>query len=122
MPAVNQIEVHPHFPQQEQRRLDLELGVRTQSWSPLGRGRSLLETAAIADPARRHGVTPAQIVLRWHRQQGLVPVPRSADLRRQRENLDTERFDLADELDAITALGRSGGRLWGGDPDTTEFM
>ena len=123
VPSVNQIEVHPHFPQEEQRRQNLSLGIRTLSWSPLGRGRPLLQASQVAGPARRLGVTPAQVVLRWHRQQGLVPVPRSADRGRQRENLDTERFDLtSDELAAITGLGRHGGRLWGGDPDTTEFM
>ena len=119
-PAVNQIEVHPHFPQEEQRRVDRELGIRTQSWSPLGRGRELLRASEVAQSANRLGVTPGQVVLRWHHQLGLLPIPRSSNPQRQRENLEVASFELtADEVAALTALGRRGSRLWGGDPDTT---
>lgn len=122
-PAVNQIELHPHFPQEEQRRVDRNLGICTQSWSPLGRGRELLRAPEVAQPANRLGVTPAQVVLRWHHQLGLLPIPKSANPQRQRENLEISGFELtADEVTALTALGRRGGRLWDGDPDTTGFM
>lgn len=122
-PAVNQIELHPHFPQDEQRRVDRDLGICTQSWSPLGRGRELLRTREVTRPANRLGVTPAQVVLRWHHQLGLLPIPRSGNPQRQRENLAIADFALtADEVAAITALGRGGGRLWNGDPDTVAFM
>ena len=122
-PAVNQIELHPHFPQEEQRRVDRNLGIRTQSWSPLGRGRGLLGAPEVARPSNRLGVTPAQVVLRWHHQLGLLPIPKSANPQRQRENLEIASFELtAGEVSALTALGRRGGRLWGGDPDTTGFM
>ena len=68
-----------------------------------------------------HGATPAQVVLRWHQQLGCLPIPRSSDPGRQRENLRLGRLRLdEDELRAITSLGRSGGRLWGGDPETEE--
>ena len=123
VPAVNQIELHPHFPQDEQRRVDRDLGIRTQSWSPLGRGRELLDAIEVQGPANRLRVTPAQVVLRWHTQLGLLPIPRSTDPQRQRQNLEIEGFELsADEVTAIGALGRSGGRLWNGDPDITGFM
>ena len=123
VPAVNQIEVHPHFPQAVQRRVDQGLGICTQSWSPLGRGPELLQASVVAGPAERLGVTPAQVVLRWHRQLGLLPIPRSTDPQRQRDNLATDGFELtAGEVTALTALGRGGDRLWGGDPDTTGFM
>lgn len=123
VPAVNQIEVHPHLPQQQQRRVDHDLGIRTQSWSPLGRGRELLATPEVTGPADRLGVSPAQVVLRWHHQLGLLPIPRSNDPRRQRENLQIADLQLTtDDLTAITALGRDGGRLWDGDPETTGFM
>ena len=122
-PAVNQIEVHPHFPQDEQRRVDRDLGIRTQSWSPLGRGQELLRQPQVTGPAQRLGVTPAQVVLRWHHQLGLLPIPKSGNPQRQRENLQLAGFDLTPgEVVALTALGRDGGRLWGGDPDTTGFM
>lgn len=123
VPAVNQIEVHPHLPQEQQRRVDRDLGILTQSWSPLGRGAELLGTPEVARPADRLGVTPAQVVLRWHHQIGALPIPRSSNPRRQRDNLDIAGFELTtDEVTAITALGRHGGTLWGGDPETTGFM
>ena len=122
-PAVNQIEVHPHLPQDQQRRVDAGLGITTQSWSPLGRGRELLGAPEVTAPASRLDATPAQVVLRWHHQLGLVPLPRSTDPQRQRDNLDIAGFELtADEVTAITALSRAGGRLWDGDPETTGFM
>ena len=123
VPVVNQLEVHPHFPQQEQRRVDRDLGILTQSWSPLGRGRELLVAPEVTAAAQRLGVSPAQVVLRWHHQLGALPIPRSSDPHRQRENLQLAGFELtAEEVGAITALGRDGGRLWGGDPETTGFM
>lgn len=122
-PAVNQIEVHPHYPQVQQRSVDRGLGILTQSWSPLGRGQDLLRTPEVAEPARRLSVTPAQVVLRWHHQLGLLPVPKSGDPQRQRDNLDLTGFELnADQISALSALGRPDGRLWDGDPDTTGFM
>ena len=123
VPAVNQIEVHPHFPQEQQRSVDRDLGIRTQSWSTLGRGAELLAAREVTRPAERMGVSPAQVVLRWHHQLGLLPIPRSTDVQRQRDNLDLAGFTLtADELAALTGLGRDGGRLWDGDPETTGFM
>ena len=75
------------------------------------------------DAAERHGVTPGQVILRWHVQLGSVPVPKSATPSRQAENLDLFGFELTDaEVEAITALGRPDGRLFGGDPDTHEEM
>ncbi len=122
VPAINQIELHPHFPQEQARALHRRLGIRTQSWSPLGLGgRATLAAEPVADAARRHGATPAQVVLRWHQQLGCLPIPRSSDPERQRENLQLGRLRLdEDELRAITSLGHSGGRLWGGDPETEE--
>jgi diketogulonate reductase-like aldo/keto reductase len=71
--------------------------------------------------AQNHGVTPAQVILRWHLHLGALPLPKSATPQRQRENLDVFGFDLsANEVAAITDLGRSDGRLFGGDPDTHE--
>ncbi|GEN81073.1 aldo/keto reductase [Actinotalea fermentans] len=123
VPAVNQVELHPFFPQVELRAFHAEHGIVTESWSPLGKRAPVRETAPVVAAARAHGVTPAQVVLRWHLQLGAVPIPKSADPGRQRENLDLAGFALtAEEVAAITALGRPDGRLFGGDPNTHEEM
>ncbi|MFB2581271.1 aldo/keto reductase [Herbiconiux sp. P15] len=120
-PAVNQIELHPYFPQVELRAVNAELGIVTEAWSPLGKGSAPYEEPAVVAAAEAHGVTPAQAILRWHVQLGTVAVPKSATPSRQAENLDVFGFELtAAEVDAITALGKPDGRLFGGDPTTHE--
>lgn len=116
-PAVNQIEMHPAFPQAALRAEHAARGILTQSYQPLGRGR-LLDAPAVTEAARFHGVTPAQVMLRWHHQLGALPVPKSADPDRQRENLDIFRFNLREwELERISALESS---RYGGDPESHE--
>ncbi|MEI2809683.1 MAG: aldo/keto reductase [Nocardioides sp.] len=120
-PAVNQIELHPLFPQVEMRAVNAELGIQTEAWSPLGKRLAQYEAPAVGEPATRLGVSPAQVILRWHLQLGTLPVPKSADPLRQAANLDVFGWELtSDEMAAITALGRPDGRLFGGDPDTHE--
>ncbi|MFT3873741.1 MAG: aldo/keto reductase [Nocardioides sp.] len=122
-PAVNQIELHPHFPQVEQRAVNERLGILTESWSPLGRRQAPFEEPAVAGPAEAYGVTPGQVILRWQVQLGALPIPKSATRARQTQNLDVFGFQLtAGEVAAITALGRTDGRLFGSDPDTHEEM
>ncbi len=122
MPAVNQIELHPHFSQAALCRVHRELGILTESWSPLGEGKSFGE-ASIAGPATKYGRTPAQIVLRWHIQLGVIPLPKSANPARQAENAGIFDFALTEsEVAAISALSQPDGRLWGGDPMTNEEM
>lgn len=123
VPAVNQVELHPFFPQVELRAFHAEHGIVTEAWSPLGKGAPVREAPPVVAAAEAHGVTPAQVVLRWHRQIGSVPIPKSGNRDRQRENLDIEGFELTDgQVEAITALGRPDGRLFGGDPNTHEEM
>lgn len=118
LPAVNQIEMHPRLPQEELRAVHAAKDIRTESWSPLGRGRDLLEDPELVAVARTHGVTPGQAVLRWHTQLGSVPIPKSANPGRQRENLDIFGFELTpEELDRVAAGPH---RRYGGDPDTHE--
>lgn len=120
-PAVNQVELHPYFPQGELRAFHAERGIRTESWSPLARRTELLAEAVIGEVAEAHGVTPTQVVLRWHVQLGSTPIPKSADTQRQRENADVFGFELTDaEVAGISGLER--GRLWDGDPDHHEEM
>ncbi|KOY57520.1 aldo/keto reductase [Streptomyces sp. XY332] len=118
VPAVNQIELHPLFPQPELRALHSRLGIATEAWSPLGQGKELLTLPAVAEAAARHGRSPAQVVLRWHLQLGNIVIPKSVTPSRIRENLDVFGFELdADDLSALDALGRgsSAGRI-GPDP------
>ena len=116
-PAVNQVELHPYFPQEKQRRVHEELGIRTESWSPLGRGGSVFHEKPITEIAEALGRTPSQVVLRWQIQLGSVPLPKAATPSRQTENLDVFDFELdAAQVAAITALGRPEGRLFDADP------
>ena len=119
VPVVNQVELHPYFPQAQLRAFHDEHDIRTESWSPLAKRSDLMQEPVIVELADAHGVTPAQLVLRWHVELGAVPIPKSSDAGRRRANLDVFGFALAsEEVDAISALSR--GRLWGGDPDTHE--
>ncbi|GAB3176085.1 aldo/keto reductase [Streptomyces incanus] len=118
LPSVNQVELHPFFPQEELRAHHAGKGVLVESWSPLGRGSQLLDDLAVAAVAEAHGVTPAQAVLRWHIQLGVLPVPKSADPERQRANLDVFGFTLDDaQMHALTDRAH---RRIGGDPEVHE--
>ncbi|MGA9870736.1 MAG: aldo/keto reductase [Rhodococcus sp. (in: high G+C Gram-positive bacteria)] len=119
VPAVNQIELHPYFPQHELREYHQNNEIVTESWSPLGRGSELMQATPITDAAAAHGVTPGQVILRWQVQLGAVPLPKSSDPGRQRQNLDVFGFELGDsEVAAISGLER--GRIWDQDPDVYE--
>ncbi|HET9779067.1 MAG TPA: aldo/keto reductase [Propionibacteriaceae bacterium] len=120
VPAVNQIEVHPYFQQREVQTLGAEHGILTQAWSPLGgitfyrdgHHSSTLEDPVIGDIAKAQDKTPAQVMLRWHLQQGRSVIPKSTKPHRIAENIDVFDFELSiEELAAIDALdtGRRGG-------------
>jgi len=116
-PVVNQVELHPRFPQAALREFDADHDILTESWTPLGR--DVVEEPIIVEAARAHAVTPSQVVLRWQVQLGAVPIPKSANADRQRENIDVFAFELSDaEMRSIASLESS--RLWGADPDTHE--
>lgn len=116
VPAVNQVELHPHFQQPELRAVHRELGIATEAWAPLGAGKGVLDEPALADIARRLGVTPAQVVLRWHLDLGNIAIPKSVHPDRQRENFDVFGFELSDDdHERIGALDR--GQRNGPDPD-----
>lgn len=114
VPVVNQVELHPFLQQRDVRAAHAELGIVTEAWSPLAKGR--LDDGTIADIAKRHGKTPAQVVLRWHVQLGNVVIPKSVTPSRITENIDLFDVELSDEdMDAIAAL--DAGRRTGPDPD-----
>ena len=116
-PAVNQIELHPLFPQGAMLDYDQAKRIVTQSYMPLGRG-VLLDEARIGAIASAHDVSPAQVVLRWHVQRGAIPIPKSATPARQATNLDVFRFALTDG--EMAAMGGFDHRRLAGDPDTFE--
>lgn len=122
-PALNQIELHPWFVQEHMRAVHAERGIVTQAWSPLGKSAAPFTEPAVAAAAEAHGVTPAQVILRWHVELGSLPLPKSGTPARQVDNLDVFGFELADdEVAAISALDKPDGRLFGGDPNTHEEM
>jgi 2,5-diketo-D-gluconate reductase A len=104
-PHVNQIELDPRLSRPEERAYNEAHGIVTESWSPLGAGGGLLGDPTIEDVAREHGKSPAQVVLRWHVQLGLVAIPRTSKPERLEENLDVFDFELGPEdMDRIAAL------------------
>ncbi|MFF1720791.1 aldo/keto reductase [Streptomyces sviceus] len=118
LPSVNQIELHPLLPQDELRAFHAGKGIVTESWSPLGRGSDLLDDPAVASAAEAHGVTPGQVILRWHVQLGALPIPKSGDPERQRTNLDVFSFELSEA--EMAAIGDREHRRLGGDPEVHE--
>ncbi|MFF4269315.1 aldo/keto reductase [Streptomyces sp. NPDC001536] len=117
VPAVDQIELHPHLQQRAAREYHAEQGIATEAWSPLGSGKGLLEVPAIVAIAQKHGRTPAQVVLRWHLQLGLVVIPKSVTPSRIKENIEVFDFSLdTEDLAAISALNED--RRLGPDPST----
>lgn len=120
-PSVNQIELHPEFPQAGLRDVHERLGIRTEAWRTLARMKTVPEPVAAA--AAAHVIEPGQVVLRWHLQLGVLPLPKSGDPVRQAQNLDVFDVELSEaEMAAITALGRPDGRLFAADPETHEEM
>ena len=117
LPALNQIELHPFFPQADALAYHRENGIITESWSPLGRGSDLLTNPIITSIADQHGISPAQTVLAWHVHLGAIPIPKSTLIERQRENLNV--FDVSltsDNIELIDTLARFDGRLANQDP------
>ena len=115
-PAVNQVELHPEFPQEELREFHAAHGILTESWGPIGQGKGLLENPHILDVARRKARTPGQVVLRWHIQLGNVVIPKSVNPDRIRENIDIFDFEL-DEADMQEIEEVRTGRRLGADPN-----
>jgi len=129
VPALNQIELHPYFTQTAVQRANAELGILTQAWSPIGgitfypgwgeNRTSVLEDDVVTTIAREHDKTPAQVMLRWHLQQGRSAIPKSTNPQRIAANLDVFDFELAaEQVSALDALDR--GVRGGPDPDEVD--
>ncbi|WP_309619921.1 aldo/keto reductase [Salinibacterium sp.] len=121
VPAVDQIELHPAFAQRDIREFATSKGIAVESWGPLGQGKyDLFGMPPVADAAAAHDVSPAQVAIRWHLQNGLIVFPKSNSRERMAENFDVFGFELtADELEAINALDQ--GMRVGANPDTATF-
>ena len=105
VPHVNQIQLNPWVSRAAEREYHKSHGIVTESWAPIGKGGGLLGDPVIADLARARSRTPAQVVLRWHLQLGLIPIPKTARRERLAPNLDVFDFSLSDqEMAVITEL------------------
>ena len=118
VPTINQVELHPLHQRRELIEFCAERDIKIEAWGPLGQGKTdLLEREAIVDAASAHGKTPAQIVLRWHVQQGTIVFPKTSSRERLIENAQIFDFALSDEeMAAIDAMDEQ--RNLGPDPRT----
>ncbi len=117
VPAVNQVELHPSFQQHELRAFHDGNGIITEAWSPLGQG-AAIKNEAVARIGDKYGKTPAQVILRWHLDLGLMVIPKSSTPSRIAANIDVFDFALdAEDHAVIAALDRPDGRI-GPDPRT----
>jgi 2,5-diketo-D-gluconate reductase A len=114
-PVIDQVELHPRFPQRELQAWNDAHGIVTEAWAPLARG-GLLDDPAVIAVAARHDKTPAQIVIRWHLDRGLVLFPKSTSIDRIRENADVFDFALDDAERGVIDARETGERT-GRDPD-----
>ena len=121
-PAVNQIEVHPYFTNDEVRAYGVEHDIVTEGWSPIARGKVLGDPVVIRI-AKAYGVHPAQVVLRWHIQRGDIVFPKSTHPQRMKDNFEIFDFDLGDEeIEALTALDKGESGRMGPNPDSFAYI
>ena len=122
VPAVNQIEVHPYFTNDEVRAYGIEHNIATQAWSPIARGKVLTDPV-VTRISRATGAHPAQVVLRWHIERGDIVFPKSIHPQRMRENFEIFDFEINDEeIEALTALDRGEAGRMGPNPDTFDLI
>ncbi|GAA4426902.1 aldo/keto reductase [Georgenia halophila] len=121
VPAVDQIELHPKLAQQGLRTFGKSRGIAIESWGPLGQAKyPLFETPEVSSAAEAHGASPAQVVIRWHLQNGVIVFPKTNNADRMKQNFDVFGFELtAEEMAAIDSL--DDGTRVGSDPDTATF-
>jgi 2,5-diketo-D-gluconate reductase A len=120
VPAVNQVELHPRFPQEQLRAFHTERGILTEAWSPLGQGKGLLEDPVLVELAKAKGKSPAQVVLRWHIQLGNVVIPKSVTPARIQENIEVFDFSL-DDPEMLQISKMATGERIGPDPDAADM-
>ncbi|MCW2797086.1 aldo/keto reductase [Nocardioides sp.] len=122
VPAVNQIEVHPYFTNEDARAASIRHGIEVEAWSPIAQGK-VLDDEVIGKIAASHGKTPSQVTLRWHIERGDIVFPKSMHLERMRENFDIFDFSLTPgEVSAISALDQGESGRTGPNPDTFDYV
>ena len=122
VPAVNQIEVHPYFTNEEVRAYGSEHGIATEAWSPIAQGK-VLDDPVITRIAEALGKSPAQVVLRWHIQRGDIVFPKSVTEQRIKDNFALFDFELGDDdLSAISGLDKGEDGRTGPNPDTFDYV
>jgi len=122
VPAVNQIEVHPYFGNEDVRGFDGRHGIATEAWSPIAQGK-VLGDPVITRIAESVGRTPAQVVLRWHLQRGDIVFPKSVTLQRVKENFELFDFELNSvDVNAINELGKGEAGRTGPNPDKFDYI
>ena len=122
VPAVNQIEVHPYLANRAVRDYDREHGIATEAWSPIAQG-WVLDDSTITQIAEKVGKTPAQVVLRWHIQNGNIVFPKSVTPSRIEENFDLFDFELeSGDMDEIDGLDRGEDGRTGPHPDKFDYI
>ncbi|MGZ6797855.1 MAG: aldo/keto reductase [Nocardioidaceae bacterium] len=120
VPAVNQVEIHPYFGNEDVRAFDAEHGIATEAWSPIAQGK-VLDDATLVRIAESHGKRPAQVTLRWHIQRGDIVFPKSVTRSRVEENFNIFDFELSGtDMTDITALNKD--ERIGPDPDTFNYV
>jgi 2,5-diketo-D-gluconate reductase A len=119
-PYINQIELHPFFQQKNLKEFHAKNNILTEAWSPLGQGQAIANPV-IAEIAKRHNKTPAQVILRWHMELGHVAIPKSITPSRIKENFNVFDFKLtAEDMTKMASLDSADGRI-GPNPDTADF-
>jgi 2,5-diketo-D-gluconate reductase A len=122
VPAVNQIEVHPYFTNEEARAYGKEHGIVTEAWSPIAQG-AVLDDDVIVRIADGRGKSPAQVVLRWHIQRGDIVFPKSVSPDRMRDNFDLFDFELdSADMESISALDRGESGRTGPNPNKFDYI
>jgi 2,5-diketo-D-gluconate reductase A len=122
VPAVNQVEIHPYFTNEDVRAYDEEHGIATEAWSPIAQGK-VLDDPVITRIAESVGKTPAQVVLRWHIQRGDIVFPKSATPKRMKENFELFDFELDDaDITAMADLDRGESGRTGPNPDQFDYI
>ncbi len=122
VPAVNQVEIHPYFGQDELRAVNAEHGVATEAWSPLAQGQ-VFDDPALQAIATSTGRSVSQVVLRWHLQRGDIVFPKSTRVERMRENFALFDFELDDtQMQALSRLDRGEAGRTGPNPDTMDWI
>lgn len=121
LPVLNQIELHPYFNQEEIMNYHQKNHILIQAWSPIGRDNGVMKEPLLYEIAKKYEKTVAQIILKWHLQRGIMPVPKASTFSRQLENFQIFDFNISEnDMSLINGLSKTDGRRKGQDPSIYE--